>query len=195
MKLTETSLAGAYVIDVEPQRDERGYFARTFCQNEFAAFGFNTAIAQTSISFNTKAGTLRGMHFQYPPVAETKIIRCTQGALFDVIVDLRPESPTFGSHASVELSAENQRALYIPARFAHGFLTLTDETVASYLISEFYTPGLSGGLRFDDATLEIDWPIIPGIAAERDLAWGAFTSQVDSLRDRMSAGADGLAQS
>ncbi len=186
MKFEETPLAGAFVVDLEPRLDERGFFARAFCQNEFAEHGLRTTIAQANISWNASAGTLRGMHFQYPPAAETKFIRCTQGGLYDVIIDLRPESKTFGKHFGIELTASNHRALYVPERFGHGFITLADNTEATYQVGEFYTPGKEGGLRFDDPALGIDWPISPTVVSEKDANWADFANQIDDIRLNMT---------
>lgn len=186
MKFTETKLTGAFIVDLEPREDDRGFFARSFCQDEFAAHGLKTSIAQANLSWNTKAGTLRGMHFQYPPAAETKFIRCTQGALYDVIVDLRPDSPTFGEHIGVELSAANHRALYVPERFGHGFITLVDSTEASYQVGEFYTPGQEGGLRYDDPALGIQWPIAPAVMSDKDQSWTPFADQRATIEERMA---------
>ncbi len=146
MLFTETKLKGAFVIDIERREDSRGFFARAFCQHEFAAHGLNPIIAQANIAFNQKKGTLRGMHFQFPPAAETKFVRATRGAILDILVDLRPESPTYLQHVAVELSEENGRAVYVPERFAHGYQVLRDETETSYQVGEFYTPGAEGGL-------------------------------------------------
>ena len=145
MNFTETALPGAFVIDLERREDARGYFARAFCQDEFADHGLKPTIAQANVAFNKLAGTLRGMHFQFPPKAETKIVRCTRGAILDVIVDLRPESPTYLQNVSVELNEENGRALYVPERFAHGYQTLVDATETSYQVGEFYAPETEGG--------------------------------------------------
>lgn len=184
----ETKLAGAFIVDVEPRHDDRGFFARTFCQVEFAEHGLKTAIAQANMSFNHAAGTLRGMHFQYPPAAETKFIRCPFGALYDVIIDLRPESPTFGEHIGVELTLDNHRALYVPERFGHGFITLVDRTVASYQVGEFYTPGMEGGLRFDDPAFGISWPLAPTVLSPKDGEWESFSDQLASIESRMRLG-------
>src|SRR5260370_4593816 len=134
MKFTETKLRGAFVIDIERREDSRGFFARTFCQREFENHGLKPVIAQANIAFNKKKGTLRGMHFQYPPAPETKLVRCTRGAILDIIVDLRPESATYLQHISVELNEENQRSLYVPERFAHGYQALRDNTDTSYQV-------------------------------------------------------------
>ena len=140
MIFTETKLAGAFIIDLERREDSRGFFARAFCQNEFAEHGLKTTIAQANVASNSHRGTLRGMHFQYPPAAETKLVRCTRGAILDIIVDLRPESETYLQHVAVELNEDNQRALYVPERFAHGYQALRDNTDTSYQVGEFYTP-------------------------------------------------------
>lgn len=190
MIFTETPLAGAWIVELEERSDERGFFARTFCQEEFAAHGLKTSIAQANCSFNHRAGTLRGMHFQYPPAAETKFIRCTQGALYDVIVDLRPESPTYLQHVGVELTARNRKALYVPERFAHGFITLVDDTEASYQVGEFYTPGSEGGLRHDDPDLGIAWPIATAVISDKDGSWRSLAEQKAEIEARMATGKD-----
>ncbi len=150
MIFTETALRGAFIIDLERREDDRGFFARAFCQNEFTDHGLKPLIAQANIAFNKRKGTLRGMHFQFPPAAETKLVRCTRGAILDIIVDLRPESPTYLQHVAVELNEEYQRGLSVPERFAHGYQVLEDATETSYQVGEFYTPEAEGGLRHDD---------------------------------------------
>ena len=139
-------MPGAFVIDLERHEDDRGFFARAFCQREFEAAGLNPLIAQANVAYNRVAGTLRGMHFQFPPAAETKVVRCTRGAILDIIVDLRPESPTYLRHVAVRLDEENARSLYVPERFAHGYQTLVDGVETTYFVGEFYTPGAEGGL-------------------------------------------------
>lgn len=163
MRFTELSLPGAFVIDIEARADERGLFARTFCEHEFAELGLETAIVQESISFNQKRGTVRGMHYQTAPHGETKTVRCTAGAVYDVIVDIRDGSPTFGKCATVELSAANRRTIYIPAGFAHGFQTLVDGTELLYQMSTEYVAESARGVRWDDKALEIAWPILQGV--------------------------------
>lgn len=158
MQLTETKLAGAYVVEPQRHCDERGYFARTFCKKEFEERGLISEFVQHSVSFNRQRGTLRGLHFQKPPFEETKLIRCARGAIFDVVVDLRPESPSFTRWQAVELSADNQLALYVPERFAHGFLTLADNSLVEYQISQFYHPESAAGVRWNDPDFRIDWP-------------------------------------
>jgi dTDP-4-dehydrorhamnose 3,5-epimerase len=184
---TETKLAGAYIIDLERREDDRGFFARAFCQHEFAERGLNTRIAQANVAFNRDRGTLRGMHFQFPPAAETKLVRCTRGAIVDVIVDLRPESATYLEHIAVELTEENGRALYVPERFAHGYQVLADETETSYQVGEFYTPELEGGLRYDDPRLGLEWPLPIKEMSEKDRGWLLLEEFEAELRRRMSA--------
>jgi len=186
MTFTETSLAGAFVIDLDLRLDNRGFFARTFSQDEFAARGLDPIVAQANVSFNHRKGTVRGMHFQFPPAAETKLVRCTRGLILEVIVDLRPESPTFLEHASVELSADNRRSLYVPKRFAHGYQVLEDGTEVSYLISHDYTPQYEGGLAYDDPGLGIMWPLAATEMSPRDRAWPAWAEAGTSIRARMA---------
>jgi dTDP-4-dehydrorhamnose 3,5-epimerase len=154
MIFTEIELAGAFIIDLERREDDRGFFARMFCQNEFTEHGLKPVIAQANVGFNRRRGTLRGMHFQFPPSAETKYVRVTRGAVLDVIVDLRPESPTYLRHVAVELSAETGRGIYIPERFAHGYQVLADDTETTYMVGEF-PPQDEGGLAHDDPRLGI----------------------------------------
>jgi dTDP-4-dehydrorhamnose 3,5-epimerase len=186
MFFEETKLKGAYVIDVDSHNDKRGSFARIFCGHEFTSRGLRPAIAQINISHNAKRGTLRGLHFQFPPAAETKYVRCTKGALFDVIVDLRPESPTYLEHVAVELSAKNRRGLYVPERFAHGFLTLEDDTELTYMMGEFYSPHVEGGLPYDDPTIAVAWPCPVTVASDRDLQWRPLADVEADLRQRMA---------
>jgi len=171
---TELDLPGAHVIDLEPHRDERGFFARTWCRREFWDHGLETRIAQCNLSYNRRRGTLRGMHYQAPPHGEVKLVRCVRGAFVDVIVDLRPESATRGCHAAVELTAENRRALYVPRGFAHGFQTLEDDTEILYQMSEFHAPEHARGYRHDDPAFGIEWPVEPPIVNDRDLEWPPF---------------------
>jgi dTDP-4-dehydrorhamnose 3,5-epimerase len=183
---TETKLKGAYIIELERREDSRGFFARGFCQNEFRAHGLKPTIAQGNIASNIKAGTLRGMHFQYPPAAESKLVRCTRGAIYDIIVDLRPESPTYLQHIGVELNEDNQRALYVPERFAHGYQTLTDKTDTSYLVGEFYTPDAEGGLLYDDPSLKLNWPLPVSVISEKDQKFPLYREIEGGLKRRMS---------
>lgn len=170
----ETKLAGAFVIEVEQHADSRGFFARTFCQEEFAAHGLNTQVLQCNISFNTRKGTLRGMHYQVAPFAEAKLVRCTAGSIYDVIVDLRPASATFRQYFAVELSAENRRSLYIPEEFAHGFQTLQNDTEVFYQMSQVYSPAHARGVRWDDSTFRVQWPADERIIIERDRNYPDF---------------------
>jgi len=174
MIFRETGLDGAFVLEMEPHADERGFFARAWCRREFEAKGLDTSIAQTSVSFNTAKGTLRGMHFQLPPHDEVKLVRCTAGAIWDVIIDLRPASPSYLRWEGFELTRENRRQLYIPKGFAHGFQTLADATEVHYQISEFYAPGASSGFRHDDPAFAIRWPLPVAVISERDRTWPDF---------------------
>ena len=185
MIFTKTALAGAYIIDLDRKEDSRGYFARAFCQKEFAEHGLKPVIAQANVAFNKKKGTLRGMHFQFPPAAETKLVRCTRGAIVDIIVDLRPESPTYLQHVAVELNEDNARALYVPERFAHGYQTLVDGTETSYYVGEFYTPDTEGGLPADDPRLGLSWPLPVSVMSEKDSNWPGLDVFEPELRSRM----------
>jgi dTDP-4-dehydrorhamnose 3,5-epimerase len=171
MIFTESTLAGAYTIELIRLQDERGFFARTYCAAEFAARGLPAEMPQCSVSFNQRKGTLRGLHFQAPPHAEDKLVRCTAGAIFDVIVDLRAASPTWGRWFGTELTADNRRSLFIPKGFAHGFITLCEDTEVLYMISVPYVPGFDRGVRWNDPALAIDWPIEPVHIAARDAAY------------------------
>jgi dTDP-4-dehydrorhamnose 3,5-epimerase len=186
MIFTETALSGAYIIDIEPRTDSRGFFARAFCQKEFEAHGLKPIIAQANVAFNHKRGTLRGMHFQFPPSAETKVVRATRGGILDIIVDLRPESPTYLQHVSVELTEDNHRALYVPERFAHGYQALCGKTETSYQVGEFYTPGSEGGLLYNDPRLGLSWPLMVAVISEKDEAWPLLDAQEAEVRQRMS---------
>jgi dTDP-4-dehydrorhamnose 3,5-epimerase len=168
MKFTPTPLADAYLIDLERHTDERGTFARTYCVREFAEHDLDPTIAQCSMSWNVRRGTLRGMHYQAAPNEEAKTVRVVAGAIFDVIVDIRPSSPTSGKWFGTEVSAASGRAIYVPKGFAHGFLTLTDETVVHYQISEPYAPDYARGFRYDDPDVGIAWPFSPVVISERD---------------------------
>ena len=168
MKLTPTELTGVWTLDLAPHTDERGFFARAWCQRELAAQGLETDLVQCNISFNAKRGTLRGMHWQAAPHEETKIVRVTRGALYDVVVDVRPDSPTFGRWIGVELSADNRRALYIGTGFAHGFQTLEDDTEIFYQMGESYHAESMRALRWDDPDVGIAWPIAEPILSDRD---------------------------
>jgi dTDP-4-dehydrorhamnose 3,5-epimerase len=185
MIFTETELKGAFIIDIERREDSRGFFARAFCQHEFEAHDLKPIIAQTNVAFNHKAGTLRGMHFQFPPVAETKLVRCTRGAILDIVVDLRPDSPTYLRHVAVELNEDNRRAIYVPERFAHGYQVLTDGTETSYQVGEFYAPGIEGGLLYNDPRLKLQWPLPVTVISEKDQQWKALDEQEAELKLKM----------
>ena len=186
MIFTETRLKGAFIIDLERREDERGFFARAFCQNEFSDYGLKPVIAQANIASNLRKGTLRGMHFQYPPKAETKLVRCTRGAILDIIVDLRPESRTFLDHIAIELNHDNMTALYVPERFAHGYQALQDGTDTSYQVGEFYAPNAEGGLRYDDPQLDLHWPLPVSVISPKDQAFRPFREIEGELKHRMS---------
>src|SRR5262249_31473174 len=186
MLFTETKLRGAFLIDLDRKVDSRGFFARAFCQKEFEAHGLKPVIAQANVAFNHRKGTLRGMHFQFPPAAETKVVRCTRGAILDIIVDLRPESPTYLQHISVELNEDNHRALFVPERFAHGYQVLVDKTETSYQVGEFYTPGSEGGLLYSDPRLGLNWPLPVSVISPKDEIWPLLDIQETELKDRMS---------
>ena len=168
MKFAELPLAGAFVIDIERIADERGFFGRSFCVEEFKSHGLCAEVNQCSVSYNARRGTLRGMHFQLEPHDEAKLVRCTSGAIFDVIVDIRAASTTRHRWLGVELTAQNRRSLFIPKGFAHGFITLADDSQVDYMISAPYVAGAGRGLRWDDPVLAIDWPIAPEVMSDRD---------------------------
>ena len=186
MIFTETKLNGAFVIEVERREDSRGFFARAFCQKEFASHGLKPVIAQANVAFNRRRGTLRGMHFQFPPRPETKLVRATRGAILDIIVDLRPESPTFLEHVAVELSADDHRALYVPERFAHGYQALEDATETSYQVGEFYAPETEGGLSPFDPRLGLAWPLPVTEISPKDAAWKHLAEVEAEVRRRMT---------
>jgi dTDP-4-dehydrorhamnose 3,5-epimerase len=171
MIFTQSRLKGAYIIDVERREDDRGFFGRTFCQNEFNAHGLKVNVAQCNISVNKKRGTLRGMHFQTAPKAEAKLVRCSRGAIYDVIIDLRPESANYCLWDAVELTADNNRMLYIPEGFAHGFQTLVDDTEVVYQMFEFYSPEHAAGVRWDDPAFGITWPVANPVISEKDRSY------------------------
>ncbi len=174
MRFVETPVKGAYVIDLEPVQDARGFFARAWCQNELESRGLVGRVAQSNLSFNVAKGTLRGLHYQVAPHEEVKFIRCIAGSIFDVIVDLRPDSPTFRAWFGVELSAENRKMLYVPKGFAHGYQTLVDLAEVFYLTSEFYAPKHERGVRWNDPAFGICWPLPPVAISARDQAFPDF---------------------
>jgi dTDP-4-dehydrorhamnose 3,5-epimerase len=185
MIFTETKLKGAFILDIEPHEDHRGFFARTFCAREFIEHGLTPAVVQCSLSFNRLRGTVRGMHYQEPPHAEAKLVRCTHGGIYDVIIDLRPGSPTYLEHIGIELTAQNRRALYVPELFAHGFQTLADDTEVCYQMSQFYAPSHARGLRYNDPALGLVWPLPVTLVSSADSGWpllsaGAVSSPAES---------------
>lgn len=175
MIFSPTELPGAYIVDIEPHVDERGFFARAWCQEEFSAHGLNPRLVQCNISQNRVAGTLRGMHYQAAPAAEAKLVRCTRGAIYDVIIDLRTDSPAFLQHIGVKLTAEAHTMLYVPEGFAHGFLTLADDTEVFYQMSEFYRPECARGVRWNDPRFGIQWPAAVHSISQRDATYPNFT--------------------
>jgi dTDP-4-dehydrorhamnose 3,5-epimerase len=177
MIFNETRLKGSYLIELEQQKDNRGFFARTWCQSEFKAHGLNSNLAQASISYNASRGTLRGMHYQVAPYREAKLVRCTRGAIYDVIIDLREASPTRGEWFGVELSAGNYRSLYVPEGFAHGFLTLEDDAEVTYLVSEFFHPEFALGVRYNDPAFDIRWPFEVRVISEKDKRWPDYRAE------------------
>jgi dTDP-4-dehydrorhamnose 3,5-epimerase len=174
VRFTETPVPGAWLIELEPIADDRGWFARTFCAEEFAAHGLDPAVAQCNASFNARDGTLRGMHYQAEPHGEAKLVRCTRGAVFDAVVDLRPDSPAFCRWTGHELTASNGRMLYAPVGTAHGFVTLTDDTEVHYQMSYPYVPDAARGVRFDDPAFGIEWPVTPTVISEKDRGYPDF---------------------
>src|ERR1700731_4933483 len=174
MTFLETKIPGVFEVRLEPKPDERGFFARTWCQQEFKSHGLNPKLVQCDLSFSTRKGTLRGMHYQVAPYAETKLVRCTRGAIYDVAIDLRPQSRTFKNWISVVLTAANRDALYVPEGFAHGFLTLEDETEVTYQMSQSYNADAARGVRWDDPTFNITWPERVEVISERDRAYPNF---------------------
>jgi dTDP-4-dehydrorhamnose 3,5-epimerase len=191
MIFTETKLSGAFILDLKRLEDGRGFFARAFCQREFVEHGLKPLIAQANVAFNKKKGTMRGMHFQFPPAAETKLVRCTRGAILDIIVDLRPESSTYLDHVAVELTADNYRALYVPERFAHGYQVLVDTTDTSYQVGEFYAPGLEGGLKYNDPRLGLKWPLPVNEISPKDDDWKLLAEIEPEIRNKMTLKQEG----
>jgi dTDP-4-dehydrorhamnose 3,5-epimerase len=174
LQIADTPVHGAHLIDLERRGDERGFFARFFCEREFGDAGLKNHFVQINNSLTAKSGTLRGMHYQLPPSAEVKVVRCVRGALFDVVLDLRPDSPSFGRWFGAELTAENRTMMYVPEGCAHGFVTLQDDTEALYLVSAFYGPDEERGIRFDDPRFAIAWPISPTEVSAKDRVWPDF---------------------
>ena len=175
MIFRETELNGAFLIEPERLEDNRGFFARAWCRKEFMAHGLTGALVQSNISFNKRTGTLRGMHFQTAPYEEAKLVRCTMGAVYDVIIDLRPDSSTFLRWIAAELTAENRKMLYVPENFAHGYQTLANNTEVFYQVSQFYSPGSEQGLRYNDPTFGIKWPMDVQVISHKDRSWPDYT--------------------
>jgi dTDP-4-dehydrorhamnose 3,5-epimerase len=182
----ETKLKGAFVVALERREDDRGFFARAFCQREFASHGLQAVVAQANIAYNAGKGTLRGMHFQFPPHSEAKLVRVARGAILDVIVDLRPESLTYLQHLSVVLSADDHRALYVPERFAHGYQSLEDATEVCYQTSAFFEPAAEGGLSPLDPQLGISWPLPVSAISPKDAGWAPLADVGPQIRRRMT---------
>jgi dTDP-4-dehydrorhamnose 3,5-epimerase len=180
MKFTDTAIPGSFVIDLEPHRDDRGFFARTFCAETFAKHGLKSIIAQSNVTFNHRKGTIRGLHYQLPPMAEAKLLRCTRGAIYEVIVDMRPDSPAFMQHLGVELTEFNRRLLYVPEMCAAGYQALADESEAAYSVCQFYAPEQERGFRYDDPAFGVDWPLKVTKLSEKDRNWPSF----DAVRHR-----------
>jgi dTDP-4-dehydrorhamnose 3,5-epimerase len=167
----ETKLAGAFVVELDKKEDNRGFFSRAFCAREFTEHGLKSKVVQANLSYSHTKGTIRGMHYQLPPATEPKFIRCIRGAIWDVIIDVRPESPTYLQHFGIELSADNRTALYVPDMFAHGNQALTQGAELLYLVGEYYTPGYERGIRYDDPAVGIQWPLAATIVSEKDRSW------------------------
>ncbi len=178
MIFTETELKGAYIIEIKKLEDERGFFGRSFCRREMEEHGLSADIVQANTSVSLKKGTLRGMHFQVEPYQEAKLIRCVRGSIYDVIIDLRPESPTFKRWFGVELRADNYKMLYVPERFAHGFITITDNVEVCYNVTAFYIPGAERGIRWNDRAFNIEWPFEPLVISDKDRVHPNFTNEM-----------------
>ena len=175
MIFKETSLKGAYIIELEKIEDSRGFFSRVWCKREFEEKGLDSYVAQSNLSFNNQAGTLRGMHFQVSPFEETKLVRCTRGRIYDVIIDMRPESPTYNQWTAFELTEDNYKMLYIPKDFAHGYQTLEHNSEIYYQVSQFYSPGSESGIRHNDPSLNIEWPLDVSAISDKDRNWPDYT--------------------
>ena len=174
MKFTGTKIPGVVIVEIEPIGDERGFFARSYCAREFEAAGLTLPVAQTNLSYNAARSTLRGMHYQADPKPEPKLVRCLRGAIFDVAIDLRPQSPSYCDWFGLELSEGSGKALFVPPGCAHGFLTLADDTLVSYVMGEFYVPDLSRGVRWNDPAFGIEWPDLPAVISDRDAGYVDF---------------------
>ena len=171
MIFTEMNLKDACIVEIEKLEDNRGFFARSWCRKEFENRGLISGMVQANVSCNKRKGTLRGMHYQRQPYEETKLVRCTRGSIYDVIIDLRPDSPTYKQWLGVELMADNYKMLFVPGGFAHGFQSLEDDTEVIYQVSQFYTPGAEGGIRWDDPAFDIEWPLEVQVISDKDRSW------------------------
>jgi dTDP-4-dehydrorhamnose 3,5-epimerase len=191
VRYTPLAVEGVHLVQMEPREDERGFFARSFAAEEFLEHGMLPAVAQCNVSFNHRAGTLRGFHLSLPPHAEAKFVRCTRGAILDVVVDVRPGSPTFLQHVAVELTADNRDALYMPPHVAHAYQTLTDDAEVLYQVSAPYVPGAEQGYRYDDPAFGVRWPLPVSVVSEKDAAWPAFDADAHAEASRASAAAGG----
>ena len=181
MIFIETKLKGAYVIDIKRHEDDRGFFGRSWCENEMREQGLNTNVRNINVSFSKTRGTLRGLHYQKNPYQEVKIIRCTRGAIYDVIIDLRKDSPTYKHWFGIELTPDNYKMVYVPEDFAHGYMTLCGNSEATYLTSQFYTPGAEAGIRWNDPEFNVDWPLKPKVISEKDKQHPDFMSEQYSI--------------
>lgn len=190
MRFTETAVRGAFVIEPEPRSDARGFFARTWCRREFERMGLTAEIVQVNVSFNRLRGTLRGMHYQDAPHEEAKVVSCLRGALYDVVLDLRPSSPTYLRWAAVELDPHDRKMLYVPQGCAHGFQTLADDTEVQYFMSEFHAPGLARGVRYDDPAFALRWPLPPALLSEADQTWPNYRPLCENPHNREHRAAD-----
>jgi dTDP-4-dehydrorhamnose 3,5-epimerase len=184
MIFTPTELRDAFLVEIEPRADARGFFARTWCHKEFEAHGLSTAVAQANTAVSPRKGTLRGLHYQEAPFAEVKLVRCTRGAVYDVIVDLRPDSPTYRRWIGLELSADNHRMLYVPEGFAHGYQTLSDDAELWYQTSQFYAPAAARGVRYDDPAFDMRWPLAVTVISDADHGWPLFDHSEMSGKER-----------
>src|SRR2546425_3123289 len=184
MIFTKTTIGGAYVIDIERREDKRGFFARAWCKNEFEAHGLNSNLVQINTTLSIRTGTLRGLHYQLPPYQEVKIVRCTRGALYDVIIDLRPQSSSYLQWLGVELTAENRRMLYVPEGVAHGSQTLTDNTELCYQTSQFFAPEAARGVRFDDPAFQIRWPLDVEAISNVDKNWPLYLTSAGLYEEK-----------
>lgn len=181
MIFTPTKLRDAYIVEIEKREDDRGFFARSWCRREFAERRMVSDLAQANVSFSLKRGTLRGMHYQMKPYEETKLIRCTRGAIYDVIIDLRPNSTTYGQWMGVELTADNYKMLYVPEGLAHGFQTLGDDAEVAYQMSQFFTPGAARGIRYNDPAFGIQWPMKVEVISSGDASWPDFSTNLQAM--------------